>query len=65
MKFKHGVKVQIDPTEYEGRIHKGKEFIIDGGQREICGIEVVTLNNTDGSRFSPAYDLSMLQVIDA
>jgi len=59
-----GMKARINPNEVEGRIHKGKEFIVDSLPRELCGTEVVALNNLDGSRFSAGYDLSMLQITD-
>ena len=59
-----GMKAQIDPDEVMGRIHKGKIFVIAGEPRDLCGTDVVALNNLDGSRFSAAYDLSMLQITD-
>lgn len=58
-----GMTVRISPEEIVGKIHKDKEFIIAGEVREICGTECVPLNNLDGTRFSAAYDLSMLQVV--
>jgi len=64
VKAKKGMKVRIKPSEIEGKTHKGKEFIIDGEPRLLCGTEVVPLNNLDGSRFSAAYDMSMLEVTD-
>ena len=57
-----GMRVQINPSEIEGRIHKGKEFIVDSEPRVLCSTEVVALNHLDGSRFSASYDLSMLEV---
>lgn len=65
VKIEVGMEVRIDPSETAGKIHKGKTFVIAGQPRELCGTEVVALNNLDGSRFSAAYDLSMLQVTDA
>jgi len=59
-----GMKARINPECFEGRKHKGKEFVVSGEPRELCGTEVVALDNLDGSRFSPAYDLSMLQITD-
>lgn len=64
VRVKPGMKVQIKPSEIEGQIHLGREFVVDGEPRNLCGTEVVTLKNLDGSRFSPAYDLSMLEVTD-
>jgi hypothetical protein len=62
--IKPGMKVQIQPDEFDGRIHKGKEFVVAGDPRGLCGTEVVALHNLDGSRFSAAYDLSMLEITD-
>lgn len=59
-----GMKVRIKPSEVEGKMHKGKEFVIAGEPNQICGTECVPLNHLDGSRFSANYDLSMLQVTD-
>ena len=42
----------------------GNEFLIASEPRELCGTEVVALNNLDGSRFSAGYDLSMLEITD-
>lgn len=64
VKVKLGMKARINPEEIEGRIYKDKEFIVSGLPRELCGTEVVALNNLDGSRFSAAYDLSMLEITD-
>lgn len=61
---KKGMKARIDPKTFEGRLHKGKEFIITGLPRDLCGTEVVSLNNLDGTRFSPSFDLSMLEITD-
>lgn len=63
IKVKEGMKAQISTFYAEGRIHKGREFVIVSEPRDLCGTEVVALNNVDGSRFSPAYDLSMLEII--
>lgn len=65
IKVRPGMKVRINPKEIEGKIYAGKEFIISGECRMLCGTEVVPLNNLDGSHFSAGYDLSMLQVTDA
>ena len=65
VKVRLGMKVQINPSEYDGKIHKGKVFVVAGEPRDLCGSQVVPLNNIDGSRFCAAYDLSMLQVTDA
>ena len=65
VKVEKGMKARINPAEFEGKVHKGKEFIIDSAPRDLCGTEVVALNNIDGSRFSAGYDLSMLQITDA
>ena len=62
--IKIGMKVQIKPSEIEGRIHKGKEFVVKSLPRDLCGTEVVALENLDGSRFSAGYDLSMLEITD-
>lgn len=59
-----GMKAIINPAEYEGKQHIGKEFVIDSEPRDLCGTEVVAINNLDGSRFSAGYDLSMLQITD-
>ena len=64
VKVNKGMKARINPNEMEGKIHKGREFIIVGEPRELCGTEVVALNNLDGSRFSAGYDLSMLEITD-
>lgn len=61
-KVETGMKVRINPEEIEGRMHKDKEFIVAGEPRDLCGTEIVALNNLDGSRFSAGYDLSMLQI---
>lgn len=58
-----GMTVQINPNEFEGRIHKGKTFMTVGEPRDLCGTEVIRLTNMDGSSFSPAYNVSMLQVV--
>jgi len=60
-----GMEARIKPEEIEGKRHKGKLFIVDSEPRVLCGAEVVALNNSDGSRFSAAYDLSMLEITDA
>lgn len=65
VKVKRGMKVRVNPDELVGRMHEGKIFTIDSEPRDLCGTEVVALNNADGSRFSAAYELSMLQVTDA
>jgi len=62
VKVKAGMKVQINPKEFEGKLHAGKQFVIAGEPNIICGAECVPLVNLDGSRFSANYDLSMLQV---
>lgn len=59
---KVGMKARINPKEFEGRIHAGKEFVISGEPRDLCGTEVVALSNLDGSRFSAGYDMSMLEI---
>ena len=59
-----GMLVRIKPEEIEGKIHKNKIFIIDSLPRDLCGTEVVALNNADSTRFSAGYNLSMLEVID-
>lgn len=64
VKVKAGMKARINPEEIAGKIHEGKIFIVDSGPRDLCGTEVVALNNADGSRFSAGYDLSMLQITD-
>ena len=64
VKVKAGMKARINPAFTEGKIHKGRVFTIDGEPRDLCGTEVVGLRNTDGSRFSAGYDLSMLQITD-
>ena len=65
VKVEVGMKARINPNEIVGRMYKGKEFVIDSVPRDLCGTEVVALNNLDGSRFSAAYDLSMLEITDA
>lgn len=57
-----GMKARINPAEMEGKIHIGKEFVIASEPRDLCGTEVVALNNLDGTRFSAGYALSMLQI---
>ena len=59
-----GMKARINPAEFEGKLHAGKEFVIAGEPNEICGTECVPLNNLDGTRFSANYNLSMLQITD-
>ena len=61
---KTGMKARIKESEIEGKIHKGKVFEVASEPRDLCGTEVVALNNMDGSRFSAAYDLSMLEITD-
>jgi len=65
IKVKKGMKARIIPSAMEGKIHQGKEFIIGGEPRVLCGTEVVPLLNLDGSRFSACYNLAMLEVTDA
>ena len=65
VKVKIGMKARINPKEFEGKIHKGKVFTVSGEPRDLCGSEVVALNNSDGTRFSAGYDLSMLQITDS
>ena len=60
--MKISTRVRINPQEFEGRIHKGKEFIVDSIPRNVCGTEVVALNHANGARFSAAYNLSMLEI---
>ena len=60
VKVGDGMEVRINPEEIEGKRHEGELFIVAGEPRVLCGTEVVALNNSDGSRFSAAYDLSML-----
>ena len=62
--LKEGMKVQIKPSEIAGKHHKGKEFVVAGEARELCGTEVIALNNIDGTRFSAGYDISMLEITD-
>ena len=57
-----GMKVQIKRCCVEGKLHIGNEFTIASSPRELCGTWVVALNNSDGSRFSAGYDLSMLEI---
>lgn len=64
VKVSLGMHAQIDPETIEGRKYAGRVFVIAGESRDLCGTECVPLNNLDGSRFSPAYDLSMLQITD-
>ncbi len=59
-----GMKVRVNPSEIVGSLNIGKVFIIDSLPRVICGTEVVALNNSDGTRFSAAYQLSMLQITE-
>ena len=59
-----GMKAQIKTCYVEGKLHQGNEFTIASEPRELCGTWVVALNNKDGSRFSSAYDLSMLEITD-
>ena len=59
-----GMKARINPNELEGKMHKGKEFVVASEPRDLCGAEVVALNNIDGTRFSAGYDLSMLEITD-
>ena len=61
MDNKNQVRVKINPSEHEGMLHLGKVFIVVGEPRMVCGTKCVALDNLDGSRFSAAYDLSMLQ----
>jgi len=62
--LKIGVIVIINPEEIEGRLHNGKQFIVNSDSRDLCGTQVVALNNMDGSRFSAGYDLSRLQAVN-
>ena len=64
VKIEPGMKARINPEEFEGRTHKGKEFVITGAPRDLCGTQVVPLDNLDGSRFSAGYDMSMLEITD-
>ena len=64
VKVQIGMRAKINTEFPDGKIHKGREFIIDSMPRVLCGSEVVALNKPDGSRFSPAYDLSMLLITD-
>jgi hypothetical protein len=64
VKVEKGMKARINPEELEGKKHRGKEFIVDSLPRDLCGTEVVALNNLDGTRFSASYDLSMLEITD-
>lgn len=64
VKVEIGMKARINPEEFEGRIHKGKQFVIAGEPRDLCGTQVVALDNMDGSRFSAGYDMSMLEITD-
>lgn len=64
VKVEKGMKARINPEELEGKKHKGREFIVDSLPRDLCGTEVVALNNLDGTRFSASYDLSMLEITD-
>lgn len=63
-KTRVGMKVRIKTDCVEGKLHMGNEFLIASEPRELCGTEVVALNNLDGSRFSAGYDLSMLEITD-
>jgi hypothetical protein len=64
VKVEKGMKARINPEELEGKKHKGREFVVDSLPRDLCGTEVVALNNLDGTRFSASYDLSMLEITD-
>lgn len=59
-----GMHARIKPETVEGRLNAGKTFVVDGLPRDLCGTECVALNHLDGSRFSAAYDLSMLEITD-
>lgn len=61
---KKGMIARIKRGSFDARTHLGKEFVIDGEPRDLCGTEVVALNNVDGSRFCAGYDLSMLEITD-
>ena len=63
VKVVKGMHVKIDPRELEGKLNKGKVFVVDSDPRKVGGTMIVALNNLDGTRFSPAYDLSMLHVL--
>jgi hypothetical protein len=64
VKVKIGMEARIKPEEIEGKIHAGKTFIISGEPRDLCGTEVVALDNPDKSRFSAGYELAMLEITD-
>jgi hypothetical protein len=65
VKVKVGMKAQIKMSlSAFGHIHRGKIFVIDSSPRDLCGTEVVALNNLDRTRFSAGYDLSMLEITD-
>ena len=61
---RNGMEVQIKTNLVEGKLHLGKKFTIASEAREVCGTWVVALNNADGTRFSAAFDLSMLEITD-
>ena len=63
VKVVKGMRVRVDLSEPEGKLYKGRVFIVESEPRKIGGTLAVALNNLDGTRFSPAYDLSMLHVL--
>ena len=63
VKVKKGMNVRINPNEPEGRLYEGRIFVIDSAPRKVGGTMVSALNNLDGTRFSPGYDLAMIHVL--
>lgn len=59
-----GMQVQINPGAREAQPYLHRIFIIASQPRLVGEKECVALRNLDGSAFSPAYDLALLQVVD-
>lgn len=62
-KIELGAKVRINQDEFDAVPYGGREFVVASEPRMFCGREVVALNNMDGTAFSTAYVLSMLQTV--
>ncbi len=58
-KFNKGDKVIMIDC-FEAKINPGKEYIIDGEQREMCGSQVIAISNLDGTRKSACFDADCL-----
>lgn len=64
VKVTKGMTVKLKNKGFDGKRFNSYKFIVSSDTFYLCGNEVVSLNNIDGTIFRPIYPLSMLEVTD-